>query len=255
MLSLANPASLPEAGEISTQLKKRKRNCIEQDSLKEGQKRTRQQIKHLTAEDRDEEYIVTGCLGTGHIETPDFQAEQFENRYLEEEDFSVGQSEPEYFTMDEGSASVAGSNMSIISNRPILEAKPPSRRISRSTSPIRSTLAVLRSAAPSIEICQPGPAAATSPNEAVNRLKGFLLDGYDKAFIPRQLEVCIFTQFPASILTPSYRSDYVALLRMKLLSCMMQCSTSITDTHLKSLTRCGRTFKTYVMRPMHVAIS
>ncbi|KAH6661864.1 hypothetical protein B0J14DRAFT_663144 [Halenospora varia] len=90
--------------------------------------------------------------------------------------------------MDEDRASVAGSNPSLISNRPILEAKPPSRRSSRSTSPIRSTVALLRSAAPPIDICQPGPAAAASPGEAVNKLKGFLLDGYDKAFIPRQLE-------------------------------------------------------------------
>jgi len=151
--------------------------------------------------------------------------------------------------------SVAGSNTSLTSNRPILEAKPPSRRISRSTSPIRSTLAVLRSAAPPIDICQPGPAAATIPDEAVHRLKGFLLDGYDKAFIPRQLEVYPFAQFPTLILTPSYRPDYVELLRMKLLSCTMQCFTTITDTHLKSLTRCGRISKTYVTRPMHVAIS
>ena len=107
--------------------------------------------------------------------------------------------------MGEDRASVAGSNPSLISNKPILEAKPPSRRSSRSTSPIRSTLALLRSAAPPIEICQPGPAAATSPGEAVNKLKGFLLHGYDKAFIPRQVEVSAFAEFPISILTPSYR--------------------------------------------------
>lgn len=89
-------------------------------------------------------------------------------------------------------------------------------------SPTRSTLALLCSAAPPVEICQPGPAAAASPEEAVNKMKGFLLDGYDKAFIPRQLEVCTFAQFPLK-LTPSYRPDCAKLLRMKLLPYTTQC--------------------------------
>jgi len=97
--------------------------------------------------------------------------------------------------MDQDTVSFTGSNPSLISSRPILEAKSPSRRSSRSTSPTRSTLARLRSAAPPIDICQPGPAATASPSEAVNKLKGFLLTGYDKAFIPRQLEVCTFAHF------------------------------------------------------------
>jgi len=48
---------------------------------------------------------VAAYLGTGHIETgytvADFQAEQFERRHLEDEDFGAGLSEPEYFEMDE----------------------------------------------------------------------------------------------------------------------------------------------------------
>ncbi|PVH73318.1 hypothetical protein DL98DRAFT_520030, partial [Cadophora sp. DSE1049] len=33
-------------------------------------------------------------------------------------------------------------------------------------------------------------------------IKGFLLDGYDKAFIPRQLKVCTFALFPIQYLLP-----------------------------------------------------
>lgn len=187
---LANSApTTPVSEEISTPSRKRKHGDIKQDHLEQAQKRTHQQNKHLTAEHREEEHLVVAHLGTGHVEAgntvTDFQAEQFESSHLEP-------SEPEYFEMDEDRASVAGSIPSIMSNRPILEPKPPSRRSSRSTSSVRATLARLRFTAPPIHICHPGPAAMERPGEAVNKLKGFLLDGYDKAFIPRQLEVCAF---------------------------------------------------------------
>jgi hypothetical protein len=199
---LANSASSLDSEEISTRSRKRKRYDTEQDHLERVQKRGHLQNKHLAAENLEEGHLVAAYLGTGHIEAgntvaekseaADFKTEQFESRHLEEEYFGAEQSEPESFETDEDRVSVAGSNPSLISNRPILEAKSPSRRSSRSTSPIRSTLALLRSAAPPIDICQPGPAAAVSPGEAVINLKGYLLDGYDKAFIPRQLEVCAF---------------------------------------------------------------
>ena len=102
---------------------------------------------------------MAAYLGIGHIEAgntvADFQAEQFKSRHLDEEYFGVEQCELEYFEMAEDRASVAGSNPSLLSNRPILEAKPSSRR----SSP--STLALLRSAAPPIDICQPGPACTS----------------------------------------------------------------------------------------------
>ncbi|PVH71697.1 hypothetical protein DL98DRAFT_93645 [Cadophora sp. DSE1049] len=204
--SLANSASSPGPEKISTQSRKRKRSDIEQDHLEQAQKRTHQQNKHLTAEHREEGHLVAAYLGTGRVEAgntvADFQAEHFESRYHEEEYFGVEQPEPEYFKMDKDRASIAGSNRSLISNRPILKAKLPSRQSSRSTSPTRLTLALLRSAALPIDICQPGLAAAASPSKAVNKMKGFLLDGYDKTFISRQLEVCTFALFPIQSLLP-----------------------------------------------------
>lgn len=188
--SLANSASSPESEEISTLARKRKRK--RSDHLEQAQKRTtHEQHKHPTAKHREEGDLATAYLGTRRLQAGNTVAEFESRHHHEEEYFGVEQSKPGYFEMDGDRASIAGSNRSLISNRPILDAKPPSRRSSRSTSPIRSTLALLRSAAPPIDICQPGPAAATSPGDAVNKLKGFLLDAYDKAFIPRQLEVCL----------------------------------------------------------------
>lgn len=185
--SLANSASSPESEEVSTLTRKHKRK--RSDHLEQAQKRTtHEQHKHLTAKYREGD-LATAYLGTRRIQAGNTVAE-FRHHH-EVEYFGVEQSKPGYYEMDGDRASIAGSNRSLISNRPILDPKPPSRRSSRSTSPIRSTLALLRSAAPPIDICQPGPAAATSPGDAVNKLKGFLLDGHDKAFIPSQLEVCL----------------------------------------------------------------
>jgi len=75
---------------------------------------------------------VAAYLRTGHT-VADFQAEPFESRHLDEEYFGAEQSKLEYFGMDDDRVSVAGSNPSFISNRLILESKPPSRRSPRST--------------------------------------------------------------------------------------------------------------------------
>lgn len=100
--SLASSASSPESEEISAQSRKRKRSDIGQDHLEQAQKRTYQQSEDETAEYRE-----------GHF-----------------------QSKPKYFEMDEDKTSIAGSNLLLISNKPILEAKLLSRQSSRSTSPI-----------------------------------------------------------------------------------------------------------------------
>jgi hypothetical protein len=217
--SLANSASSPESKEISVESRKRKQFDSGQDHFARVQKRA-----YLP--NKQEEYFC--------IRQSDAASE-----------------------MDDDRASVAGSTPSLISNRPILEAKSPSRRASRSTSPIRSTLALLRSAVPPIDICQPGPAAAANPGEAVNKLKAFLLDGYDKAFIPIQLEVSLsafcLTPISSMLTIHTNRHNYAKLLQMKLLPCTEQCSMTITDIQLKSLTPCGEVSRRYIMRLMHAA--
>jgi hypothetical protein len=75
---------------------------------------------------------------------------------------------------------------SIISNRPILQPKPPSQR-SRSSSPTRKLLALLEHATPPIKCCQPGN-AVTQPHE-VATLRSRLVRGWGEGIIPRGLAV------------------------------------------------------------------
>jgi hypothetical protein len=126
----------------------------------------------------------TRCTGLGQLQ------EEPPQKRLHRQSQSDSSLEEQYCEstpeMNQDTAS-AGSSRSVLSNRPILTPKAPSRR--SSTSPIRTILASLRSAIPAVDICQPGPAATATPSKTVESLKSFLLDGYDKAFIPKELEV------------------------------------------------------------------
>lgn len=78
-------------------------------------------------------------------------------------------------------------SQTVFSARPILKPKPPSALRSRSSSPTRTVLATLERAAPPIKICKPNKEAVQQ--EPVVVLRKFLTEGYDRAIIPRGLEV------------------------------------------------------------------
>jgi hypothetical protein len=187
---LADSVSSPASEDNSTASRKRRPYRADWDGRETPSPR---RLRIFRAEDRESECAAIEYSGEIIREQhPDFGGEAME--------------------MVPDAASAASVTGSILSNRPVLSPVPQSLRNSRSGSPTRKSIMSLRFATPPVYICQPGPSARAQPSEAVARLKEYLLDGYDKAFIPKEFEVRLSLVVLCPMLTLTRQSRLRAIM-------------------------------------------